>query len=277
MAFPSDVLLPANAKYISFSDYNLSCNPNYDITWSFQFAITGNNPYQAGFSTSLATAINSNSFPGQYTISPLVSSSNTLNDETDIGLLTEIGQVLLLDQDYGLPVLSIGFDTTGLFALSSTIRPGLLLSAIKPNSLTIRGPSNIVIYHEALSSINTSFVIISSQPFWQTLRFRVANAASKLSIDFKTIGNEYKLLSSFDLKDLTKSSIDLTKALNVGFAYTSPVSSSSINPSTLFLKNLHIQGNTNNPTYENIPMIPFTVKEIINQFEELPAATVIPI
>jgi hypothetical protein len=279
MAFPSDVLLPLSAKYISFTDHNLSCNPNYDITWSFQFAITGNNPYQAGFSTFLTTELASYHYPGQYTMSPIALSSNTVNDENDITILTEYDQVLLIETDYTFPIISIGFDTTGLFALSSSLRVGLPLSSIIPNSLTIRGEDNKVLVHAALSSINTAFTIISSTPHWQTLRFRLANAGSKLSIDFKSNDNNstFKLLTSFNIKDLSQSNIDLAKKLNVGFAYTSPVSSSTINPSTLFLKNLHIQGNANDPTYENIPMIPLSIREIINDFEQLPALTVIPL
>ena len=52
MSFPADIKLPANAKYFAFVDNNNQYNPSYDITWSFQYALTGT---EAGFCTFLTS------------------------------------------------------------------------------------------------------------------------------------------------------------------------------------------------------------------------------
>ena len=71
MSFPSDVTLPATAKYIAFVDEKKSYNPNYDIIWSFQYAITGGNTAltqkECAFATFLTVSTPQiSAIPGQY-------------------------------------------------------------------------------------------------------------------------------------------------------------------------------------------------------------------
>jgi len=41
MALPSDIKLPAGARYYQFVEKDLKFNSNYDIVWSFQFRVPG--------------------------------------------------------------------------------------------------------------------------------------------------------------------------------------------------------------------------------------------
>ena len=234
----SEILLPSNAKYLTFIDTKLNFNPHFDVIWSFEIALSG---IQHGFSTFIAD--NSSFIPlsGHY---------------------------------FGLPIdnlLSVVFDTNGYAALSTPIRDGILLSGIKPNSITIRDDGNHLIYHEALSSLDTSFVLTSSQKYWQTLRFRLSNLGTSLYIDLKK-NNIYSNLLTLPIN------INVTDSpyLYPGFTFVSPISSNIISPSTLFLKNFHVQGNVSDPTYENIPYTEFSIdqpseyNQLINNFIIVP-------
>jgi hypothetical protein len=149
--FPSEILLPNDAKYVAFTDSH-PFNMNREIIWSFTYSLTGT---ENAFSTFLTTVSSITGYPGHYV------GSSTENDN----------------------ILSIGFDTTGLFALSSLNNSGVPLSSIIPNSLIIKNRDN-VITNLSLSSLNTSFVITSTYPVEQVMRFRFTNA-NKITIDFK--------------------------------------------------------------------------------------------
>lgn len=234
----SEILLPSDAKYLTFIDTKLNFNPHFDIVWSFEISLSG---VEHGFSTFIADGSDFIPMSGHY---------------------------------FGLPidnVLSVIFDTSGYAALSTPIRDGLPLSGIKLNSLTIRGDTNNLIYHEALSSLDTSFVLTSSQKYWQTLRFRLSNLGSTLYIDFKKY-NVYSNLVTIPI-DINVTNFQY---LYPGFTFVSPISSDIISPSTLFLKNFHVQGNLSDPTYENIPYVEFSTaqtsafNQLINDFIILP-------
>ena len=72
VSLPPDVMLPANAKYYSFIESRYAYNPDRDITWSFQFAVSSYNPAtQFAFSTFLLpvsslTNASLSSIPGHY-------------------------------------------------------------------------------------------------------------------------------------------------------------------------------------------------------------------
>jgi hypothetical protein len=64
MSYPGDVLIPVNAKYFGFVDNKMPYNSHWDITWSFQFCLSGD---EHGFCTFLTTTPTiSSGIPGHY-------------------------------------------------------------------------------------------------------------------------------------------------------------------------------------------------------------------
>ena len=227
MAFPSDVLL-SSAKYLGFVDSKYAYNINWDVVWSFTYAITGT---QHGFCTFLTTnPLLSTGIPGQYM-------GYYGNSPLSAG------------------ILAITFDSTGYFALSNTSVGGIPISSTRPNSLVVRDSTNTVIFNQPLSSLDTSFVLASSTKDYKTLRFRYSNGGKKLYIDY------YKDLQTFDnLATISISTLNITDSMVVypGFTFCSPISSISITPSTLYLQNFHTQGNVSSPTYETLDYVPLS-------------------
>jgi hypothetical protein len=241
MPFPSDISLSSNAKYFGIIDPKKAYNLNWDVVWSFTYALTGT---QHGFSSFLTTSPTITSgLPGQYL------GSDNLN-----------------------MIISIGFDSTGYFALSSPLRSGISLSSTIPNSIIVRDSNNSIIFNKALSSLDTSFILSSSIKTYQTLRFRYSNAGKKLSIDFKKLNNKYSTLTSLNIANL-----NITDNLSVypGFSFCSPISGLTITPSTMFIQNFHTQGNTLSSTYETLEMIPLT-GNILNTFTTISGISATP-
>lgn len=217
--YPSDVLLPANAKYYGFIDTKRPFNIHHDIIWSFSFALTG---VQHGYTTFLTTTPSTTGgIPGQR----LSYLGNSAYDTTGF--------------------LAIAFDTTGLFALSTVDYTGVGENLCLPNSILVRDYQNQLIYNERLSNLDTTFFLTSAVKNYQTLRFRVCNAGKSLYID-KLQNNSYINLNKVLIPGFSATNNNVY----VGFSYSSPISSSSITPSTLYLKNFHIQGLSTIPTYE---------------------------
>ena len=254
MSSPDDILLPVDAKYISFVDPKLRLNPHYDIVWSFQIALTGS---EHAFSTFLVNGSTYIAQNGHYLGLPL--GVNSIETELSIPITTELGDFITTQDSLSTSLISISFDTTGYNALSTPFRDGLLKSEIKRNSITIRNDNQQVIYHNELSALplsdsQTTFVMTSTQQYWQTLRFRLSNLGSKLDIDLKTDSDYYTILSL-----PVNITITTETQTYVAFSFTSPVSSSTSPNSTLFLNNFHIQGDISEPTYEVIDNIPLTI------------------
>jgi hypothetical protein len=241
MAFPSDISLSSNAKYFGIVDYKKPYNLNWDVVWSFTYALTG---IQHGFCTFLTTSPTITGLPGQY----LGCNNNNF-------------------------ILSIGFDSTGYFALSSPLRSGILLPEVKPNSLIIRDSLNKVVFNERLSSLNTDFILSSSIKTYQTLRFRYSNAGRKLNVDFKLDDEKYSNITSLSI-----SSLNITDNFIVypGISFCSPVSGLNIQPSTMFLKNFHTQGEIKDPSYETVSFTPLSVNRF-NQFTSISGISASPI
>jgi len=272
MAFPSDIALPANAKYFSYIESVKRYNTNYDVVWSFQFAISSGNPNaQYILTTFLTNTPYLTAYPAQYGGYSTNMNGVYLRDETGdflltdtyerylleeacVGLdylLTEDGEILLTED--GIPfigddiscnpsgLLGIAIDTTGLFALSSTLRDGVTYNNVKPYSLIVRNDFDNVLYNEQLSSINSDFFFLSSQANYQTIRVRTANKGNLLYIDYKSpTATTYTLLTSFAIDLYTQ---DNSYAY-IGVSFSSPVSSSTMAPVTLYMKNFHIEGNS---------------------------------
>jgi hypothetical protein len=105
----------------------------------------------------------------------------------------------------------------------------------------------------ALSTLDTSFVRVSSSPLEQVMRFRFTNA-KKISIDFKRVGEFVELYS-------TPIDIVINPESNVycGYSFNSTLSS------TLFFKNFHVWGSPLSSTYTVNTFKPLT-SEIITQY-----------
>lgn len=224
MSFPSDVFLPSNAKYLGIVNSTSVLNPNWDIIWSFTFALTGT---EHAFSTFLCDSPTiSSAIPGQY-----------------VGYSSNYSRAV-----------SITFDTTGYSALSNAYYGGVKKNELKRNSLIVRGPNDQLLLYDSLSNLYNTFFLSSSSKNDQTLRFRLVNYNKQLYIDYKKNNSEYINLTSIRLSSFN---IDNYPSLYVGFAYTTPVSSNSITPSTLFLNNLDVIGSSSSETTETIPMTSF--------------------
>jgi hypothetical protein len=104
-----------------------------------------------------------------------------------------------------------------------------------------------------LSTLNSSFVRLSSSPVEQVMRFRFTNA-NKISIDFKNVGEFIELYSTpIDIV------INPETNVNCGYSFTSTLSS------TLFFKNFHVWGSPLSATYKTNSFVPLT-SEIITQY-----------
>ena len=168
-------------------------------------------------------------------------------------------------------IISVMFDTTGLSLISSI--PSTTLLPIIPNCLTIRDQSHNIIFYNALSTLDTSFILISSIKYYQTLRFRVANGFKNLYIDYKHQLGDYKNLLSLSL---TSYNISALSSIYPGFTYMSPLSNNGLS-STLFLNNFHTQGNISPPTYETLEYTPLTYPNYGSGFTTISAITANPI
>jgi hypothetical protein len=233
MSFPSDVLLPVNAKYFGFVETDYAFDPHWDLTWSFSYALTG---IEHGICTFLCDNPSLSSPPGHYIGYGGLSASNF--------------------------ILGVALDSTGLFALSTNYSSGVPISQIKRNSLIIRDQSNDVIFNESLSTLDSTFRISTSSKEYKTIRIRYSNVGKKIYIDYKIGDTKYISLTSLDH---VKLDTDMYENLYTGLSFSSPISSSSITPSKIWVKNFHIQGNIDTPTYETSSFIPLTA-DIITSY-----------
>lgn len=220
MAYPTDVSLPASAKFFGIIDQKNAYNVNWDVVWSFTYALTGT---QHGFCSFLTTTPTmTGGVPGHY--------------------MGYLGNTPL-----SAGIVSIAFDSTGFYALSNTVAGGVPLSSTRPNSLVIRDYKNTVVFNSPLSSLDTSFVLASSSKVYQTLRFRYCNSGRLLYVDYKKPSESYINLASVAL---TLSTITDNMVVYPGVTFCSPLSSTTITPSTFYLQLFHSQGNTTAPSYE---------------------------
>jgi hypothetical protein len=265
MPYPSDVLLPINSKYYGFVDTKTPYNPHWDITWSFSYALTGTN--QHAFCTFLTTTSSlTSAIPGQYL--GYLGNSKYLLDEYGNIILNETGDRILFNDSSNLSsydttgILAIAFDSTGLFALSSTDNSGVGINQLKKNSLIIRDSNNTVIYNEALSSLDSTFFLSSSTKEYKTLRFRFSNGGKRLYLDKRENSQYTNLLNlpiSYDMDNYDN--------LYPGFTFCSPISTNIQGSSTIFLKNFHTQGCLDLPTYETVACNP--ILDIITEYKTL--------
>lgn len=246
---------PINPKYYGFIDKGKPFNISWDISWSFTFALTSNDiNFQHGFCTFLTTNPNlltaipgkSLGYLGTY---PYLYSEDyqIIYSENNEAIILENNDVYNYDNS---GFLAIAFDSTGYFALSSITAPGVSLSNVKKNSLIIRDMDNSLVINEHLSSLSTKFFLASAKKNYQTLRFRCTNNCKLLHIDFKGENTDFIPLTTVFIKNFNTDIITYNIPIYIGFTFCSPVSGTTIKPSTLFIKNFNYNGLSAEPTYE---------------------------
>lgn len=224
MPYPADILLPTTAKCFSFKN-NTAYNSNYDITWSYSCLVSSVSA-QYGFCTYLTTL----------STSPLSALS---------------GQYIGSNIPYN--IASVAFDTTGLFALSSDIRPGVSLNQRKVYSLVVRNSSNQVIYNQSLTGTNFSFY--NTQ---QVVRCRFSNSQQLLVIDYrKNIDPNFTTLASVPFSASISNPSNLDNVY-VGFSFCTPISTTNTSTASAFVYNFHTDGVRNNTSVETITALPLT-------------------
>ena len=232
MVYPT---INSNAK--SFNLVSLSgYSPYYDIVWSFDYAISGNNNTEAGLVVFLKDFTKPN-IGG--------------NAGIDLGYsgLSSYGMPYSIKTGISGAVLGVGLDTTGLFSCSATIggyryRDGIdSLNRIQ-NSVSIRSGSLFEYatesYLQSLSSLDSTFNIVASSTDYKTIRARLGNIGRTFYLDYRNNPNE-------DFKPLLEKDVSLNFAIsslyNVGVSFSTPVSSNNSNTiGNIFIRNFHSEG-----------------------------------
>ena len=280
MAFPSDVLLPANARYYNFVETKKNFNSNYDITWSFSYyfpasSIQTHNNYQFGFTTFL-TSLSSpiSALPGQYLGDQdpeYVLSAAALLTETPEVLKTEGDSTILLESAIlSGSLVKVAFDSTGFYALTGRDdRPGVGLETdCFREALVVRDFDHNVLANTPLSTMSTSFSTLSTNTF-RTLRFRYINLGQKLHIDVRESDTTtYSSLTTINLNYRLNNTTNLNNIF-VGFSLCTPISTENyaLSAGDFYLRNFHIEGHEGStvetetvttPLLSTVPNIPTT-------------------
>lgn len=252
MAFPSDILLPSDARYYQFVETDLSYNSNYDIVWSLQFKLPGDSVYNSNYEYAFGTFLTSltgelSSLPGQYVgdTDPLLVAGQTqlLTEQTPTSAITTEGEIDIEVNSTTLSgqLIKVVFDSTGLYGLSGRNgRSGVGEHQIKKNSISIRDYFHDLVFYEHLSAFSPTFSLTSDE--FQTLRVRYANLGTKISID-KKVDTKYQTLTSLELPFRLKEFNNISNVF-VGYSFSTPISTQTpvLSVGDFFLKNAHIEG-----------------------------------
>lgn len=243
MPFPADITLPANAKYFSFKNTQNKYNPNYDIIWSFMYNVSNVSSQQgiATFVTPLSVTP-TDVIPGQYL--------NTKVSETTTTFKFLTGTSILTRNPYN--IITVAIDSTGYFALSSAVRPGIGIGSVTSNSLIVRSFNNEILYNQPLPA---SFNVNNST---NIIRCRLSNPEETLYIDYRTTNTtSFSALATVPLnfRVYNPNNEDL---VYTGISFCSPLSTSSTSTASLILYNFHSEGVSNNTQVETITASPLT-------------------
>lgn len=235
MVYPT---FTVNTKAFNIAS-NYGYSPYYDIVWSFDYAISGNNNTEAGFTVFI--------MDDNY----ILSGGNFNIDLGYSGLSSNSDQSSSLTSGVSGGIIAVGFDTTGLFAVSAlsgtrVIRDGIDESARILNSVSIRDkwPAysyNTNNYNVALSSLDSSFKIVDGELNYKTIRARLGNVGRTLYVDYRsTPDDDFKSLLVKDVNlDITSNTM-----YKVGASFATPISSNDPNKiGTIYFRNFHTEGN----------------------------------
>lgn len=230
----------SSAKAINFCS-TTPFSPFYDIVWSFDYAISGNQNTEAGITVFLSAepVLSDGGGSGGIDLGYSgLSSSNLQNSYIQPGILRA--------------AIGVGFDTTGLFAVSAIsngviIRDGINISDVIKNSIAIRGLAPRYSYYQyafnqPLTSLNSTFSIVESADIYKTLRARLGNIGRTLYIDYRNNPEEeFQLILQKDINILVEQNL----SYYAGISFVTPISSISPNSiGNIFVKNIHTEGTT---------------------------------
>lgn len=237
MPFPADIMLPANAKYFSFKNTQNKYNPNYDITWSFMYNISNLAAQQgiATFITPLSVAP-TDVIPGQYLCTKVSETTSTFQFSS--------GSTTFTRNPYN--IITVAVDSTGYFALSSTVRPGIGLGSVISNSLVVRSFNNEILYNQALPA---SFNVNNTT---NIIRCRFSNPEETLYVDYRTTENSsFSAIATIPL-NFRIYNPDNNDLVYTGISFCSPLSTLTTSTANLILYNFHSEGVSNNTLVETI-------------------------
>ena len=288
--FPSDISLPAEARYYTFVEIGKSFNSNYDITWSFQYKLpstsfdtsTTFNNYELGFSTFLTNLPWPLScLPGQYLGDQdpeyILSGVALLTEGPPTEVLKTEGDATILLEGAVLSgmLVKAAFDSTGYYALTGRDdRPGVQPNKLLRESLVVRDYQHNLLAYNHLSSISTTFSTISTDTY-RTLRFRYVNLGRTLYIDtHESDTTAYTLLTAIQLGS-RYSTLSNIENIYCGFSFSTPISSTtpatdagySLSAKDFFLRNFHVEGFEGSevltetvltPSLCTLPNVPYT-------------------
>lgn len=235
MVYPT---FTVNTKAFNIAS-NYGYSPYYDIVWSFDYAISGNNNTEAGFTVFI--------MDDNY----ILSGGNFNIDLGYSGLSSNSDQSSSLKPGVSGGIIAVGFDTTGLFAVSAlsgtrVIRDGINETTRILNSVSIRDkwPSysyNTNNYNVALSSLDSSFKIVDGELNYKTIRARLGNVGRTLYVDYRnTPDDDFKSLL---VKDVSLNIASTTK-YKVGASFATPISSNDPDRiGVIYFRNFHTEGN----------------------------------
>lgn len=278
--------------------YNGSFNANYDIIWSFKFSLCGSSLQSQGAFCTFLKQSSTNLQSGltgiylgyvdgfDYDTLNCIDTENCICLNTETNTITGASPVLVGDDEILLEqevassgyattrgmsggLIGITFDTTGYFALSTSIVDCNIISGINesqiiPNSLIIRGPAPDcdVLYNVSLSSLSTNFTLLTTNETYCWLRFRVGNFFKTLTIDYRyNDDTQYAQLTSLPLSI----PIENITFVNVGMSYTTPMTSSSNNDAILRIKNFHVEGTNEYPNITLTPNVTATITTLLTE------------
>ena len=263
LGFPTDISLPALARYYTFVEVEKSFNSNYDITWSFQYKLPSTSfdedvkflDYELGFSTFLTNLPSPiSSLPGQYLGDQdpeFVLSANALLTEASDILKTQDDSTILLEGAILSGMLvKVAFDSTGKYALTGRDRrPGVKPHQVLREAFVARDFQHNLLAYNHLSSIQTTFSTISTDTY-RTVRFRYVDLGRTLYIDYHgSNSTEYTLLTAINLGTRYRTLSNIEN-IYCGFAFSTPISSTtpaadggySLSAKDFFLRNFHVEG-----------------------------------
>ena len=198
-------------------------NSSHDVTWSFQYNLSGNNKTDGGFTTFLALS----------TIAP---QNNVGGGGASLG----IGPKGIINKINGT-VFCVAIDSTGLFGTRNTFSTGnsnpILNSMIVRINNDLQFLTAFPLSSVGLSGLNTNDV-------YNTIRINYTNVGQTLNIAKLNSDNEYETFYTYTGQFEKETS----SPVRIGFSHTSPIIPTSLK-CRLTLKDIHTQGRYVYPKY----------------------------
>jgi hypothetical protein len=187
---------------------------DHDVTWSFQYSLSGNSFTDGGFTTFLL---------------------NSKSDTSGGGVGPALGVAAYQTNNAKQSVIAcIAIDSNGIFGTNSIFSTGLVSPIL--NSMTIRIGNNFTYLTSfPLSSVGLDGLINLEK--FNTLRFNFTNVGRTLNVYKLNEYEEYDLIYSYT----GLFGIQNNKSIRVGFSQASPILLQKFK-STLKLKDIHVQG-----------------------------------